>query len=258
MNRIAPALLWAAICWGQQPSDLFTRAPKAVDEALRARISEFYQDHVEGKYRQAEQLVAEDTKDFFYTANKPRYLGFEIRNIDYSEEFTKAKATILVEQHVMMPGFSDKPFKVPIASTWKLVDGKWYWYVDQEALRHTPFGTIKGGSETTSGPAALPRIPGDIASMGIQNQVKADKNALALTGNKAEEVRVTNGAPGQVSIEVLDRVEGVDVSVAPKDLKAGETAVVTVRRAAAKVKHGTLRLQVIPTNQVIPIQVDLR
>jgi hypothetical protein len=42
------------------------RLPREVDQALR--ISEFYQDHVGGKFRQAEALVAAETKDSFYGA----------------------------------------------------------------------------------------------------------------------------------------------------------------------------------------------
>jgi hypothetical protein len=44
------------------------RLPREVDQALRTRISEFYQDHGGGKFRQAEALVAAETKDYFYGA----------------------------------------------------------------------------------------------------------------------------------------------------------------------------------------------
>ncbi len=32
---------------------------------------EFYQYHVDSKFRKAEELVADDSKDGFYAANKP-------------------------------------------------------------------------------------------------------------------------------------------------------------------------------------------
>ena len=99
-----------AVClFGQAATDLFQKAPPAVDEALRARISKFFQAHIDGKFRQAEVLVAEDSKDFFYSANKPKYLGFEIKEIAYSENFTKAKATVVTQMIVMVPGFVGKP-----------------------------------------------------------------------------------------------------------------------------------------------------
>src|SRR5262252_4422911 len=112
MFRSIALCVCAASCLAQSPADLFNRPPADVDKALRVRITEFYQDHVDGKFRQAEALVAEDTKDFFYSANKPKYLSFEIQRIDYSDGFTRAKATVLCEQYVLMPGFTDKPLKV--------------------------------------------------------------------------------------------------------------------------------------------------
>ena len=63
----------------------------AVDEALRARIGKFYQAHVDGKFRSAEQYVAEDSKDFFFEMEKQRYLSFREPEISYSDHFTKAK-----------------------------------------------------------------------------------------------------------------------------------------------------------------------
>src|SRR5713101_6098636 len=102
MLRVLSVLLLAGVCFGQNPADLFSKAPPDVEDALRARITEFYQDHVEGKFRQAEQLVADDTKELFYTANKPKYLGFQIVRIEYSDNFTQAKATVACEQFVMM------------------------------------------------------------------------------------------------------------------------------------------------------------
>src|SRR5207248_340652 len=100
-------------CLSAQPAaDLFHKAPPAVDDALRARISKFFQYHVDGKFRQAEALVADDSKDFFYSANKPKYMGFEIKDIIYTDDFSKAKAVVVAQMVVMAPGFLDKPVPV--------------------------------------------------------------------------------------------------------------------------------------------------
>jgi hypothetical protein len=61
--------------------DLFQKAPPEVDEALRARVTKFYQAHVDGKYRLADEVVAEDSKDAFFEARKPRYRKFELSRI---------------------------------------------------------------------------------------------------------------------------------------------------------------------------------
>src|SRR5262245_19656348 len=97
-------LLSVGVLCAQNTADLFNKPPAKVDKALRARISEFYDDHVKGDFRKAEPLVAEDTKNFFYSQNKPKYLSYDISRIEYSDNFTKAKATVLCEQYVMMPG----------------------------------------------------------------------------------------------------------------------------------------------------------
>src|SRR5579862_6988218 len=131
MSRATLVFLMVSGLSAQTTANVFDKAPPDVDEALRARITKFYQAHVDGKARQAEQYVAEDTKDFFFDTNKPRYLDFRIDTITYSDHFTKARAVVLCKQRVMMPGFTDHPMDVPTPSTWKVEDGKWYWYVDQ-------------------------------------------------------------------------------------------------------------------------------
>jgi hypothetical protein len=240
-------------CFAQDPADLFNRPPADVDQALRARISEFYQDHVDGKFRQAEALVAEDTKDFFYSGNKPKYLSFEIRRIDYSEGYTRAKATVLCEQYVLMPGFADKPLKVPVPSLWKLVDGQWYWYVDPESLRHSPFGKMTPGTVGGSTDIKIPKLE---EMKFIFTQVKADKTAVSLKAGESDQVTISNSAQGPMSISIMGAPPGVEVKLDRMDLKSGEKALLTFR-AGADAKPGILSIRVEQTNQVIPIQVSI-
>ncbi len=252
MLRFFALIACSLPCFAQDPADLFNRPPADVDQALRARITEFYQDHVDGKFRQAEALVAEDTKDFFYTGNKPKYLSFEIRRIDYSEGYTRAKATVLCEQYVMMPGFTDKPLKVPTPSTWKLVDGQWYWYVDPETLRETPFGKMTAGAG--KGPGAKVKIPTPDDMKFIFSQVKTDKTSVTLKPGASEQVTISNTAQGLMTISILGGPAGIDVKLDRMDLKPGESAVLTLQ-AGAGAKAGILSVRVEQTNQVIPIQI---
>ena len=253
MIRVIGILGCCVCCFAQAPGDLFNKPPADVDRALRARIDEFYQDHVEGKFRQADALVAEDTKDFYFASNKPKYLSFDIQRIDYSEGFTRAKAIILCEQYVMMPGFADKPLRVPTPSTWKLVDGQWYWYVDQTAVRQSPFGLMKPGPGAGSG---LPAVPDAKAMAFIYTQVKADKSVVSLKPGGEEQVTLTNNAQGTVSIELTGALPGVDVKLDRMNIGAGEKGILTLR-ASKDAKPGVLSLRVEQTNQVIPIQVKI-
>src|SRR5690242_243224 len=90
------SVLWlcAGLCLAQTSSG---KPPAGVDEALRARINQFFQFMVDAKYRQAEALVAEDSKDLYYDGQKPRFLNYELKSIEYSDEFTRAKATLMCE-----------------------------------------------------------------------------------------------------------------------------------------------------------------
>src|SRR5674476_925173 len=129
MHRFALFALFAAFAFAQ-PNDPFKPKPPAdVDAALRARVQEFFDLHVKGQFRKAEELVAEDTKDYFYSGNKPKYLSFEISRIEYSEKFTKAKVTVVCEQTIMMPGFADHPMKLPTPAlgNWRMASGIGMW-----------------------------------------------------------------------------------------------------------------------------------
>ncbi len=217
---------------GQQPADLFTKAPPAIDEALRDRISKFFQLQVDGKPRQAEQYVAEDSKDYYYQMQKPRYLSYEIRSISYSDEFTKAKAMIAVEMIINMPQFQNKPMKIPFMTLWKVVDGQWFWYVQPEASLITPFGKMnpgpgKPGAEQAGGPPDMSKTP-DILS--LWKQVSADKQGVQLKAHEASSDRVTISSQlaGTVSLQFQPPdVPGLVVKLDRTELKAGEKAVLS-------------------------------
>lgn len=257
MFRLLTLSLWVAAGFAQTPADLFNKPPADVDQALRARITEFFQDHVDGKFRQAEALVAEDTKDYFYTANKPKYLSFEIKSISYSEGYTRAKAIVMCEQTVPFPDFGGQAIRIPTPSTFKLVDGQWYWYVDPEQLRQSPFGTFPAAvpGKPAGGPPTIPR-PEDVLKAASQ-QVKADKQAVSLKPGGSDQLTITNTAPGVMSLSLLGSIPGVEVTLDRMDLKTGERAVVTLR-AGNDAKPGVLSIQVKQTNHVIPIQVVIQ
>ncbi len=258
MFRSILLLVCAAPCFAQAPADLFNRPPADVDEALRARISQFYQAHVDGKPRLAEPLVAEDTKDFFYNAKKPKYLSFEIKEIHYSDNFTRAKAVVLLEQFVMIPGFTDKPLKVPTPSTWKVVDSQWYWYVDPDALAETPFGKMKPGPNPGSnGLPGLPAIPSAKDMEFIFQQVKADKTAVSLKAGEQAEVTISNGAKGPMTVSLAGVPPGVDAKLDRETISAGEKAILTIR-ASATAKPGVVSLRVAQTNHLIQIQTGIQ
>jgi hypothetical protein len=264
MSRAILALLLVSGLWAQNPRNPFDKAPPDVDEALRDRITKFYQAHVDRKFRQADQYVAEDTKDFYYEANKPTYQAFEIKSITYSDNFSKAKAIVNCKMRVMIPGFSEEPVMVPTPSVWKLENGQWFWYVDQSQGRETPFGRMKPATEAPAGGGVLPSLSSGPDIQALWKNVRADKNLVQLKAaeESSGEVTISSKMPGNVKLRLdYSKSPGLEVSLDRDELKSGEQAKVSFRQKPQKnasAKTTEVRVLVQPTNQMIPIRVEIQ
>jgi hypothetical protein len=109
-----------------QSQSLPTEPPPGLEEALRERIRPFYQAYVDGKFRKAYEIVADDSKEAFLTEKKPHYAGFEIRKVVFSNDYTRAAVTTEIHTALFFFGVSS-PEKSTEESSWKVVDGQWYW-----------------------------------------------------------------------------------------------------------------------------------
>ena len=261
MYRIAlPLLLLFAALAGAQDNP-FNKPPADVDAALRARIKQFYDYHVQGQFRKADALVAEDTKDYYFNGGKPKYLSYEISRIDYSDNFTKAKAVIICEMYIVMPGFADKPVKMPTPSAWKLENGEWYWYVDQQTIHDSPFGTMKAGPDLKPGQtvplAALGLTNIDMSADFLFKQVRLNKNEVSIAAGESAEVLITNSAPGAMDLSVKALSAGVEAKLEKTRLQSNETGVLKIG-TTKQAQPGVVNLVVEQTGQIIPIQVNLK
>lgn len=263
MSRALSFFLLFSGLWAQTQDNILEKAPPEVDEALRARINGFYQAHVDRKLiRQADQFVAEDTKDFFFEANKPSYLEFQIDKIVYSGNFTQAKAMVKCKMVVMMPGFGNDPVTMPIPSTWKIENGKWVWHVDQKLGRETPFGRMKPAGSSPAGP--LPSLSSGPDIQTLWKSVRADKSSVQLSASQdsSDEVTISNKMPGGISLRLdYTKTPGLEVTMDRTELKSGEQAKVSLRfrpRKTSGVKTAEIRVMVQPTNQMIPIAVTFQ
>src|SRR5579864_2193220 len=117
-----------------------TVAPE-VEQALRARVTEFLQYHVDGNFRKAYDMVAEDTKDQYFNTGKVKLQSFTIDNIKFTDNFTRAAVTATMAKTVNVAG-TDIPVALPSTITWKIENGKWVWYSDaaKSAAWATPIG----------------------------------------------------------------------------------------------------------------------
>jgi hypothetical protein len=257
--RFCLAILFSAVLMAQSAADMFRKAPPEIDAALRERIALFYKLHGEGKFRQAEELVAPDTKEFFYNSNKPKYLSCEIKKIDYSGDFTDAKALVVAALRVPFPGFGNEPVNMPHISRWKLVDGQWFWWVDPEEAKMTPFGKMDTADpDAPKGPA--PNLAAAPNVRTVMNQVGADKTAVNLKAVQGAEdsVRVANRMPGVVKLALSHAApEGLEVSIKPAEVKANSLATVTFRVTdpAKAPKRAVVNLVVQPVGKIIPVTV---
>jgi hypothetical protein len=233
----------------------FDKPPADVDDALRARVTQFYRYHVDGKLRQAEQLVAEDAKDDFYAAAKANIKDFRIDQISYSENYTKAKVTMVGKAMVTFMGMSaPQLMDMPFPSYWKMEGGKWcfYYYVDPE--RMTPFGRQKAPSKDGKASGPLTFKPADLST--ISQGVKPDRTAVKL-GETEEKVELTNTLPGVVTLSLSEKqYAGIEAKLNKTELKSGETATLTIQPRSAVGRPRTMvGIIVQPSNQYIQVEV---
>src|SRR5712692_784709 len=245
--------------FGQKPADLFTKAPPDVDEALRSRISKFYQAQVDGHPRQSEQYVAEDSKDYFFEMRKPRILTFEIRQIDYTDNFTKAAVVAFAQMYVKFPGFDKKPLSMPVKTLWKVVDGQWYWYIDPETVNDTPFGKSSSSGPSTGPGGNLPDVSQGPNLQSLYKQVRADRQSVRLKSREAssDQVTILSSLPGAVTLRLqANDIPGVEIKLDRTQLKSGESATLSFH---AEPRPGVARaaftavVVVVPINLAIPI-----
>ncbi len=256
-RRVFCALLPAAALGrplDQQSVNKFDKPPADVDDALRARVTDFYNFHKTGKYRLAEQLVAEDSKDGFYSAGKPDVKDFKISEITYSDNYTKAKITIVAKMLMTFMGLGSQLMDTPFPSYWKIDGGKWCWYIYNDPNRLTPFGKISPKTGQDASDPSLAFKPVDMST--VTNGVKADRRVVTL-GTAEERVELTNQLPGPVTLE-LDQKEyqGLAATINKQILKGGETATLTIKpTSSAKRVRLFVGILVKPTNQLVQVEI---
>jgi len=257
MFRYSLAALFAsAAAFAQQDMGaLFDKAPPEVDRALRARITEFYDYHVKGDTLSALDLVAKDTRQYFFDTAKPRFINFEIQRIKYDAGFTHAISTVEVERAVMLPGFDGEVMKMAVVDEWKIDNGAWRWWVDPAKRNLTPFSQ----KPATPGPMANAKVHASSASIQtnmdeVYALVQTDKNAVSLKPGASDAVLIGNGMTGPVTAQVVSKPKGVDVSLSAKDIGPSAKITVTVK-AAADAESGDLVVRIDPIGKLITIQV---
>ena len=245
------------------PAPPAPKAPPKVDQALRSRAHFFFQAHVDGKLRMADQVVAPDSKDIFFAMQKSRYFSCDMDKIEYSDNFKRAKVTMLCEEEFMMIGAGRIRMKMPRFSDWKIVKGKWCWYVDPDALRPTPFGPMKPmtRAERDSSPPTPMVLPKGPSQAELIRLVAADKAEVLLSGSEPSSavVTITSRMSGWVRLSLEPPpLPGFEAKLDKQQIQSGQQAQVTIRytpQAGAPPAPAVLNVSVEPIRNVIPIRV---
>jgi hypothetical protein len=240
--------------------------PPEVDQALRSRVTLFFQAHVDGKPRRAEPLVAEDSKDAFFERAKPRYQSFALKSITYSEDFTRARVTVDCEESLTIVGLGKTvPTKVARLSLWKLVDGEWFWYTDPSAVRETPFGSMRAGAAPSDGAKPAVTRPSPPPPEELRNKVAIDKRVVTLSAAEAstETVTITSGMRGWVTLKLQkpDR-PGLSIEIDRTSLEQNQSAKLTLsykpEAGSEPPKPVTIQLIVEPLGTLLSVRVEFK
>jgi hypothetical protein len=251
--------------FGQNPSDLFDKAPPAIDDALRAQVGKFYQAFIAGKFKEAYLLVADDSQDKFFELPKEQYKGCEIVKVNYTDNFTKAAVVTSCKSDWRFHGTTTLT-TFPLTSNWKVVEGQWLWHYEKPTMVASPFspsGFVPVPADSTPNPMAL--VPKDIpgAAKAILAKVSVDRPWVRLRTDEASQdvVHVRNEMLGPVKLK-LDQptIAGLTVTVGKTELKAHEETTIAFEwrlDGAAKNVNSrtTLLLHIDPTRQVFPITI---
>jgi hypothetical protein len=136
---ISSLTLFPLVSLAQNPDSAPLTAPPEIEQALRGRVSEFFQHLVEADFRRAYSLVAEDTKEYYFNTpmGDSTFESFRITGVRFlNGDFTKASVNLECRQKMHEGEFAGAVVSVPIATLWKIEDRKWMWHHEKGLPRH--------------------------------------------------------------------------------------------------------------------------
>ena len=247
--------------------------PTEVDRALRAQATAFLKYQMEGNFRKAYDMVAEDSQDYYLGAAKEKSSSIELQKIEYSDHFTKAAVSSASKQTLMLEG---RPVEIPSGriDRWKLENGQWKWYHDPS--KDTVMTVVGPMPAATPGSAAAtgPKLPKEITTETAVEAVKKvpvptsqvpplNRQSMPFTVGResTEEIVFHNNAPGEIRVEADLIADFPGFVVQPKkfQLRAQEEATfkVTYHPSDKGVFKAALRLTVQPFEHEVRIPLVL-
>ncbi len=262
--------LFAVLAAGQNAGDLLNKPPAGVEEALKARISEFYKLEMEGKFRQAEGMVCEDSKDAYYGGDKRRWYSMDQGNIKYTKEFKYAEAIMILGAELNTAQGILRS-KIPFVTYWSAENGAWCRSFPSNADKKiiTPFSGGKEFEPPTAerypDPSMIDKAKRDMANpAALSGQIVTDKGVVEFKKGKAatETIELKNGLPGEIKIAVrLPNIPGLTVKSLKEHVGSGETSKIVLAYDPPK-DAGTaaqwMTIWIEPLGQVLNLNVFVR
>src|SRR5579863_10120906 len=208
------------------------KAPPEVEQALRARANAFLNYESKGDFRKAYDLVAEDSKDYYFGATKEKSASFTNDEVEYGSDLSTATVKSTMRRQTMLAGHMVEVPQILI-SQWKLEKGEWVWYHDpSKDVTKTIIGPLAVAPMETATDSRIPKEISDKLAREVATKIIAapkatiDKKSIAFTLGKegTDQVTFHNSNNGQV--RVLAEVRGVadTITVEPNDLMADPQA----------------------------------
>ena len=238
--------LWCLAAFSQDVPVPSENAPPEINQALRARVTQFYSANISGKWRDAFQVVADDMQNEYLSASKDTYDRCDTIKISYTDNFSKAIVRENCHGEYRWHN-SHIPATIPLTSTWKVVDGQWFWYFQKPTEVMTPWGlsTITPDDPKTPGSTTvntnIETVLKDPASMAkaILSQIKVDKKAIHLLGYESskDELHISNTMPGTISVLInCAPLPGFHIKQASVDIGPKETSAIVFEYDAEEAK----------------------
>ena len=270
MSLRTAIFLLPLVAFGQVPAP--QPSPES-DAALRAHVSEFFQDFVDGKFRAAMDLVAEDTQEEYFASGKAQIKEFKITKINYEPSLEKANVVLLVKRVWNIQGHP-QDVDTDMSTVWILEKGKWVWTHQRDPnLWDTPMGPSNIDLVKQNATGAVTGIPRNItpeavnaAGKKIMQQGGFDKAEVTLPADKpsSEKVVFHNAAQGSIQLQMqAPAIAGFSAKLNKTTLNFAEDAVLELSyqpppnaSPEALPKTGVVQLSVIPFNQSHQVTVN--
>jgi hypothetical protein len=201
------------------------QAPPEVDQALRARANAFLDSQSKGDFRKAYDLVAEDSKDYYFGATKEKAASFTIDDIQYGAGLSTATVRSTMKREMMLAGHA---VEVPqmLVSEWKLEKEEWVWYHDPaKDVTKTIIGEVPVAPVEPTAASPLPKNLSNKAAVEaakkiVVPQAALDKRSVGfILGKEAtEQVTFHNSSSGVVQVSAEVRGVRDTVSVEPNSM----------------------------------------